>query len=87
MFTGNAKFPIFICGEFIDETAKNLINNKEIILPEGAILLHEREKCTDSRGSDLFKSDVYIKRLYTLEFGKHLLWSPCLPSTHTLLSQ
>jgi hypothetical protein len=87
MFIGDANLPIFIYGDFTAESATHLNNNKEIKLPEGAVLLSKMETCTISPGNDSFRHEVYMQKLYTLLFGKCLLWSPCLPSTHTFLSE
>lgn len=84
---GDAKFPIFACGSFVHDTAVSLRADKEINLPEGAVLLWGGDWQGSSSENDCFRSDFYLRKICTAQFGKHLLWSPCLPSTHTLLSQ
>lgn len=79
------RFFIFECGSYAHDIVASL--DKEIKLPEGAVLLREGERQDLTFEENSFQSDLYLQKTCTSQFGTHLLWSPCLPSTHTLLSQ
>lgn len=53
-------------------------------LNETKVLLHSE---MDSTVQLNFQPHLYMKALSTSEFGKFLLWSPRLPSTHDVVSQ
>ncbi|BBN06950.1 biotin---protein ligase [Marchantia polymorpha subsp. ruderalis] len=60
----------------------------ELKLPEGAQLLATPDASdVDSTVTELFDVIDYLKNLRTSQFGAFALYSPLIPSTHTLLSQ
>lgn len=69
------------------EFAKSLKANNTFKLPdnrETLILLHpEIEKTEDVP----FQTDLFMNSLSTDTFGRFLIWSPQLPSTHDMVSQ
>ncbi|MCO5571319.1 hypothetical protein L7F22_025057 [Adiantum nelumboides] len=81
----DAAFPIYVFGNHAREVFAS--HNKEFRLPEGGVLLQQGEEKHTSFQEDNFKSHLYFENVKPLQFGTQLLWSPHLPSTHTLLSQ
>lgn len=86
---GNAKFVILASGDFSNDAAyfDSLVGGNEIKLPDGAALQKESQIAENLPDDCHFNGDFYLRSLVTKQFGRSLLWSPCLPSTQTLLSQ
>ncbi|KAH7421307.1 hypothetical protein KP509_13G050300 [Ceratopteris richardii] len=80
----DAKFPIYVSGNHAREILT--CNRDNFKLPEGAVLLSEKER-EYAEYKDRFNSHLYFESAKATRFGSPLLWSPCLPSTHTILSQ
>ncbi|KAI5080778.1 hypothetical protein GOP47_0004553 [Adiantum capillus-veneris] len=81
----DAVFPIYVSGIHSHKILGS--HQKEFKLPEGGVLLWEAESKSTSFQEDNFNSHLYLGNANTSQFGTQLLWSPCLPSTHTLSSQ
>lgn len=72
------------------QLAETLKKNSKLKLPEDAhftILLHEEIQTSMDTASDLFSIRSYMSFLKTERFGRLLVWSPRLPSTHDIVSQ
>ncbi|OVA08013.1 Biotin protein ligase [Macleaya cordata] len=75
------------------EIAQSLKNNKNLKLPDSnsviSIFLQslkmDNKPCDDDE--DSFRTEVYMNSLSTVRFGRFLIWSPLLSSTHNLVSQ
>ncbi|BFG19158.1 hypothetical protein CerSpe_054320 [Prunus speciosa] len=87
---GNSSCALVLCGKSSaeNETAKTLKNSGALKLTDNtelSILLHsESEKPIKE---DAFGVDSFMNSLSTNRFGRFLLWSPRLPSTHDVVSQ
>ncbi|KAF3776545.1 Biotin--protein ligase 1 [Nymphaea thermarum] len=72
-----------------DEFAFSLKHKKSLKLAEGEeeiqILVHS--ELQTPCGLQTFQTNLYMKNLSTCVFGRFLIWSPRLPSTHDLVSQ
>ncbi|KAM7514944.1 hypothetical protein LguiA_004527 [Lonicera macranthoides] len=82
---------LVLCGKSSteEELAKSLQNNKSIRLPndtEVSILLNS-EIDDVSLTEDSFRIDSYMNSISTKRFGRLLIWSPRLTSTHDVVSQ
>ncbi|KAG6551279.1 hypothetical protein Mapa_007206 [Marchantia paleacea] len=81
---------IFLAAKFPRqaELIPGMLVATELKLPEGADLLPTPEGSNvDSTVTELFDVIDYLKNLRTSQFGAFALYSPLIPSTHTLLSQ
>ncbi|XP_062113848.1 biotin--protein ligase 2-like isoform X2 [Humulus lupulus] len=71
-----------------NDTAKSLKHNNTLKLPENggvSVLLHsELDKPLEE---DSFGIDSYMNSLSTYKFGRFILWSPRLSSTHDVVSR
>lgn len=80
---------LVLCGKSAaeNEIAKSLRDNAALKLAENdgvsVILQSEVDKPVEE-GS--FRVDSFVKSLSTNRFGRFLLWSPRLPSTHDVVS-
>ncbi|XP_039022080.1 biotin--protein ligase 2-like isoform X1 [Hibiscus syriacus] len=81
---------LFLCGKSSAETeiAKSLKINDVLNLPNaGRILTHLQPEINSSRfGEDAFNVQLFFNLLSTERFGRFLIWSPFLPSTHDIVS-
>lgn len=82
---------LVICGKSSteEELVKSLQNNKSIKLPndtEVSILLNS-EIDNATLTEDSFRIDSYMNSISTKRFGRLLIWSPRLTSTHDVVSQ
>ena len=86
-----AKSSLVIWGKEAEE--KELAIN---IKKNGALKINDEEQLLVFLLSDLpaavlgtptFKEDTYFRTITNTRFGKFLLWSPRLPSTHDVISQ
>ncbi|KAL2634002.1 hypothetical protein R1flu_005481 [Riccia fluitans] len=65
-----------------------LTSNRELKLPMGAEVLPLRlSESKDAKLRELFHTSHYLLNLRASQFGAFVLYSPVIPSTHTLLSQ
>ncbi|KAL3687580.1 hypothetical protein R1sor_013889 [Riccia sorocarpa] len=65
-----------------------LSGNKDLKLPEGAEMVSlALSESTGAKLRELFDTSLYLQNLRASEFGAFVLYSPVIPSTHTLLSQ
>ncbi|KAL3687597.1 hypothetical protein R1sor_013906 [Riccia sorocarpa] len=65
-----------------------LSGNRDLKLPEGAEMVSlALPESTGARLRELFDTSLYLQSLRASEFGAFVLYSPVIPSTHTLLSQ
>ncbi|XP_059631878.1 biotin--protein ligase 2-like [Cornus florida] len=80
---------LVLCGKSSteNELAKSLKNNATLKLPDSAeisIILHsETEKPFEK---ECFRIDSFMNALSTSRFGRFLIWSSRLPSTHDIVS-
>lgn len=88
---GESVTTLVLCGKSIEEKelAKSLKSNCSLKLPDNnevSVLLH-----SDIEGLGLedenFKISAYIDALSTASFGRFLIYSPRLGSTHDVVSQ
>lgn len=81
---------LLLCGKSYaeKELAKSMKNNNILKLPENAevsVSLHsENEKSFDEESLCI---NSYMNSLSTERFGRFLIWSPQLPSTHDVISK
>ena len=86
----NSSSTLVLCGKSTaeNEIALSLKSNKTLKLPgdsEVSVLLKsELEKPLEENS---FRIDSYMSSLSTSQFGRFLIWSPRLPSTHDVVSQ
>ncbi|TYI82830.1 hypothetical protein E1A91_D05G249000v1 [Gossypium mustelinum] len=81
---------LFLCGKSSTESeiAKSLKINDTLNLPNGGKVsaLLQSEINTFRFGEDAFNVDLFWNSLSTKRFGRFLIWSPLLPSTHDIVS-
>ncbi|XP_052486292.1 biotin--protein ligase 1, chloroplastic isoform X2 [Gossypium raimondii] len=81
---------LFLCGKSSTESeiAKSLKINDTLNLPNGGKVsaLLQSEINTFRFGEDAFNVDLFLNSLTTKRFGRFLIWSPLLPSTHDIVS-
>ncbi|KAK8642827.1 hypothetical protein V6N13_012158 [Hibiscus sabdariffa] len=81
---------LFLCGKSSAEIefAKSLKSNDALDLPNGGkISTHLQSEINSSRfGEDAFNVDLFFSSLSTKRFGRFLIWSPLLSSTHDIVS-
>ncbi|KAL7246347.1 hypothetical protein ACSBR2_001456 [Camellia fascicularis] len=80
---------LVLCGKSSTDTelAKSLKNNNTLKLPDIAdvsILLHSENGMTSEGES--FRINLFLNSLSTTRFGRFLIWSPRLSSTHDVVS-
>lgn len=85
-----SSYTLVLCGKSTaeDEIAKSIKSNNALKLPDSSnisiVLKSELEKPLKE---DSFGIDSFLHFLSTNEFGRFLIWSPRLPSTHDVVSQ
>ncbi|CAM6107879.1 unnamed protein product [Calypogeia fissa] len=86
--TGNSGFVIQFAskGSIEAEYVEKLKSEDGLHLPGGAVVTKAVES-TDTSRREAFEVDEYLKYLATSQFGRLVLYSSLIPSTHTLLSQ
>lgn len=70
------------------EFAKTLKSSSTLKLPDNSevrIFVHPDTQRPPSEES--FQIDLFLKSLLTSRFGRFFIWSPCLPSTHDVVTQ
>ncbi|KAB2083083.1 hypothetical protein ES319_A05G241100v1 [Gossypium barbadense] len=81
---------LFLCGKSSSEweVAKSLKINDTLNLPNGGKVsaLLQSEINTFRFGEYAFNVDLFLNSLSTKRFGRFLIWSPLLPSTHDVVS-
>lgn len=83
-------YTLVLCGKSTaeDEIAKSIKSNNALKLPDNSnisiVLKSELEKPLKE---DSFGIDSFLHFLSTNQFGRFLIWSPRLPSTHDVVSQ
>ena len=82
----NSSSTLVLCGKSTaeNEIAVSLKSNKTLKLPgdsEVSVLLKSELE------ENSFRIDSYMGSLSTSQFGRFLIWSPRLPSTHDVVSQ
>ncbi|XWS23797.1 hypothetical protein CRYUN_Cryun28dG0046300 [Craigia yunnanensis] len=81
---------LFLCGKSFAETeiAKLLKINEALKLPNGGEVssLLQSEFKSFRFGEEAFNVDLFMNSLSTNRFGRFLIWSPLLPSTHDIVS-
>lgn len=80
---------LVLCGKSSAEIelAKSLKANNALKLPDNgevSILFHPEIQKTEVES---FQTDIFMNSLSTDTFGRLLIWSPQLPSTHDIVSQ
>ena len=80
---------LVLCGKSSAEIefAKSLKANNPLKLPDNgelSILLHPEIEKTEEES---FQMDFFMNSMSTNTFGRLLIWSPQLPSTHDIVSQ
>ncbi|XP_077213386.1 biotin--protein ligase 2-like [Tasmannia lanceolata] len=87
----NQPSSIILCGKSSaeEDLARALKNNGNLKLIDGEfnILLHSEMKQKISPDLQTFRTDLYMDAISTDRFGRFLIWSPYLSSTHDLVSQ
>nr|DAD24517.1 TPA_asm: hypothetical protein HUJ06_025981 [Nelumbo nucifera] len=70
-----------------NELSQSMRNSKNLKLPDGSevsiLLSSEMEKSSDEES---FRAESYMISLSTAQFGRFLIWSPRLASTHDVVS-
>ncbi|XP_022856815.1 biotin--protein ligase 1, chloroplastic-like isoform X3 [Olea europaea var. sylvestris] len=82
---------LILCGKSSteNELAMLLKTNNTLKLPENAsinVVLHSENEKQESFQKDAFQIDSYMNSLSTSRFGKFLIYSPKLASTHDVVS-
>ncbi|XP_022773208.1 biotin--protein ligase 1, chloroplastic-like [Durio zibethinus] len=81
---------LFLCGKssFETEIAKSLKINDALKLPNGGEVstLLQSEINNFRFGEGTFNVELFLNSLSTNRFGRFLIWSPRLPSTHDIVS-
>ncbi|GMN39711.1 hypothetical protein TIFTF001_008940 [Ficus carica] len=81
---------LVLCGKSAaeDEIAKSLRDNNTLKLAEndGGVSVLLRSELEKPLAEDLFRVESFMNSLSTNRFGRFLLWSPRLPSTHDVVS-
>lgn len=85
----NHIFPIILHAKspFESEYIKSLEQENSLKIPEGEVVITTRSEQQIASDDECFKLDLYMDNLSTNQFGRLLIWSPRLSSTHTLLSK
>lgn len=85
----NPIFPIIFHAKspFELEYIKSLEQESSLKLPEGEVVITTRSEQQIVSDDECFNVDLYMDNLSTNQFGRLLIWSPRLSSTHTLLSK
>lgn len=85
----NPIFPIIFHAKspFELEYIKSLEQENSLKLPEGEVVITTRSEQQIVSDDECFNVDLYMDNLSTNQFGRLLIWSPRLSSTHTLLSK
>lgn len=84
---------LVLCGKSIEENevALFLKTNNTLKLPDGspvAVSLHSESENRESVGNDdAFRINSYMNCLSTSRFGRLLIYSPRLASTHDVVSK
>lgn len=83
---------LVLCGKSTveSELAKSIKNNSALKLPDindVSILLQSELEKPLQEDSDSIGVDSFMNSLSTNQFGRFLIWSPRLPSTHDVVSQ
>lgn len=83
---------LVLAGKSANETqlAETLKRNSTLKLPDDAkftISLHQENQTSVDTASDSFLIPSYMSFLNTHRFGRLLVWSPRLPSTHDIVSR
>jgi len=81
---------LVLCGKSLaeNETAKAIKTNNTLKLPENgeySLVLHSQLDKAAMQGS--FQIHSFMDSLSTNQFGRLLIWSPQLTSTHDMVSQ
>ncbi|EOY16192.1 Holocarboxylase synthase 1 isoform 3 [Theobroma cacao] len=81
---------LFLCGKSSSETeiAKSLKINNALKLPNGGeVSTHLQSEISNFQlGEEAFNVNLFLNSLSTNRFGRNLIWSPRLPSTHDVVS-
>ncbi|KAI8015760.1 hypothetical protein LOK49_LG05G02326 [Camellia lanceoleosa] len=82
---------LVLCGKSStdNELAKSLKDNNTLKLPDIAdvsILLHSENGMTSEGEGESFRINLFLNSLSTTRFGRFLIWSPRLSSTHDVVS-
>ncbi|KAF9687245.1 hypothetical protein SADUNF_Sadunf02G0073500 [Salix dunnii] len=84
---------LVLCGKSSaeNEIAKSLMNNNSLKLPDNvqvSTLLHSEiiDKQQQQQNEESFCIERFMNSLSTNQFGRLLIWSPKLPSTHDVVS-
>ncbi|KAJ6919971.1 hypothetical protein NC651_013793 [Populus alba x Populus x berolinensis] len=82
---------LLLCGKSSaeNEIAKSLMNNNTLKLPDNveiSTLLHSEILDEPQQNEESFSLSRFMNSLSTNLFGRLLIWSPLLPSTHDLVS-
>lgn len=87
--SGNSVFPIVFHSKssFELEYIKSLEQENSLKLPEGEVVITTISEQQIVSDDECFNLDLYMDNLSTNQFGRLLIWSPRLSSTHTLLSK
>lgn len=87
--SGNSIFHLVLHAKSSSELEyiRSLEQENSLKLPEGEIVISTRSKQQIVRDDECFNLDLYMDNLSTNQFGRLLIWSPRLSSTHTLLSK
>lgn len=85
----NPIFPIIFHAKspFELEYIKSCERENSLKLPEEEVVITTRSEQHIASDDECFNVDLYMDNLSTNQFGRLLIWSPRLSSTHTLLSK
>ncbi|KAJ6930559.1 holocarboxylase synthetase 2 family protein [Populus alba x Populus x berolinensis] len=91
MDSSNTPCKLLLCGKSSaeNEIAKSLMNNNTLKLPDNveiSTLLHSEILDEPQQNEESFSLSRLMNSLSTNLFGRLLIWSPLLPSTHDLVS-
>lgn len=81
---------LVLCGKSAaeDDIAKSLRDNNTLKVAEndGGVSVLLQSELEKSLAEDSFRVESFMNSLSTNRFGRFLLWSPRLPSTHDVVS-
>ncbi|GMY06848.1 biotin--protein ligase 2-like isoform X1 [Fagus crenata] len=87
----NSSFILLLCGKSTaeNEIAKSIKTNNTLKLPDNneVSILLQSELEQPLKDDYSFRIDSFMNSLSTNQFGRFLIWSPRLPSTHDVVSK
>lgn len=87
---GNSSCMLVLSGKSLaeNEIAKSLKSNNTLKLPDDSeVSIHLQSEIVKPNKEECFDIELFMNSLATNRFGRLLIWSPRLPSTHDVVSR